>query len=214
MIKAFAIHPCPGCKKGLEYCESCKERQRASWRKSACERCLDFGVTRCDFCDGAGWVTYNFIPEGLRMAVIVERTNTALKEIDAILRQDFPGPTPANSKKLGQILEHQILSMNRLAGVLENALTASKSRLSADPGTEKLAKKVIKICLHTWRRLEQRIRELLLNLAEVLRFQAARSSTGAARELMLDRAKFYTMLSRSKGFPGTSLEHPFLSEKA
>lgn len=148
------------------------------------------------------------------MAVVLERTNTALKEIDAILKQDVPSPTPPNSKKIGQMLEHQILSLNRLAGVLENALIASKSRLAADPAAEKLANKVIKACIHSWRRLEQRLRERLLQLAEVLRFQAAHASTGAARELMKERAEFYVSLSRSVGFPGTSLEHPFLGGRA
>ncbi len=214
LIKAFAYYPCMGCKDGLESCERCKDRARAAWRKMACEHCLDFGMTRCDFCDGAGWVTYNFIPAGLRASVIAERMNTALKAMEAQLKKKTPRVTAANAKKLGSLLEQRILALNRLAGILENALTASKSRTAGGPQAGTFAKKVIRVASQTWPRLEKRMREQLLKLAEVLRLEATRASTGGAREIMQDRAKFYELLSRSRGFAGTSLEHPFLARSA
>ncbi len=211
LIRAFAFHPCYACTNGLEPCDQCQSERGTTRRIRTCERCLDLGVARCDFCDGAGWVAYSFVPEPLRLPVIVERIRTASRDLKEVMSQRLPKVDAKPAKQLGRALEKHLLHLNRLAGIMENALLAAKKHAEAHRQSAKFALRIMHTCLANWDILKLRISQLIKLQSRVLRLQLEDLRPGMARTVLEDRARFYDMLSRSKAFEGTGLVHPFLT---
>lgn len=211
LLHALAHYPCFYCKTGLDECTLCGMQHPNTARRGCCEHCLDLLFVRCDFCDGSGWITYNVIPRDLWPAVIFARTQAALKELAALLKTPLPEAAFTRPTSVRKHLERQLLMLNRLAGILENAVDAVKKYRPSNGITFKpLAVGVVVKSRAAWDRIHRRMRKLLLLLAEALRGEAADAETSQARAIMMDRAEFYVMLSKSRAFAGTSLCHPFL----
>jgi len=214
LIHALAHYPCFYCKNGLEECSLCGMRSPASNRRVCCEHCLDLLHVRCDFCDGSGWITYNAIPRGLWPAIILARAQTALSGLAALPSVSARQAKSAAPRPVRKRLEKELLALNRLAGILENAVDAVKKYKAANGAPFKpLATAVVVKSRAAWYQIRCRMREILLLLADTLRREADKAQTAKAGEIMRDRAAFYVTLSKSPAFSGTSLCHPFLPSK-
>jgi hypothetical protein len=212
LARAFALRECFYCKGGLERCESCDGRGYHG-DQTICERCMGLGVATCDFCTGSGWVTYNYMPAGLRMPVILERVKAASSKAKALLRKATPGIPEQSSRETGKVLAKDLVQLNRLLGVFDNAITAG-DKLSAQgaesgPGMQKL----LTSCQHAARRLEPRMRHVLRALGDVARLESTRAARPGARAVAARRAKFYDALAASENFLGSGLHHPHLAQQ-
>ena len=75
-------------------------------------------------------MTYNYVPVGLQLPVMVARVKAARGEADALLREAIPAVTGQSSRETGKALAKELLRLNRLLGVFDNAIAASE-KLSA-----------------------------------------------------------------------------------
>lgn len=212
LAKAFALKECFYCKSGLERCEVCDGR--GYHRDHAiCERCVGLGVAACDFCTGSGWVTYNYVPTGVRLPVILERAKAATGKAEALLRKTVSAVSERSSRETGKALAKELVQLNRLMGVFENAIVAGEKLAAQDSGTEPGVRKLAKTCLHTARKLQTRTRHVLRALADFARLESTRAPKTAARAVASRRAKFYDGLVASENFLGSGLYHAHLQEQ-
>lgn len=209
LLQALTHFPCFYCKRGLTRCTACGGRGHAAgeW---PCDTCLALGYRRCDFCDGSGWVTYNFIPMGLRLSVIIARVQTAASELKALLQQPDPAAKGGSAKDAAS----QLLALNRLAGIFENALDATRAFKNSAAGKQ-VALKIRKSCVVSWKRLTPRILACLKALQADAARQAA-SGPESKRKYAERKAGLYEKLATAKRFAstGTALDHPFLTRAA
>lgn len=210
LIHALAHYPCFYCRHGLEECGLCETQRRSTGARSCCEHCLDLLRVRCDFCDGSGWITYNVIPQQLWPAVILVRSQTALKELSKLLAKPLSDARSKEPRAAREHLEHELLNLNRLAGVFENATDAALKGAKDSPRFEPLAARIVRQCAGAWKKIGLRMRKVLLMLAETVTREAGRAESEKARAIMLERARFYEALAESGRFAGTSLNHPFI----
>ncbi len=213
LVRVLAFYPCFYCKQGLQTCGDCQGRGKSSFGE-VCESCVGLGKSRCDFCDAAGWATYNFVPCGLRLAVILQRVPAAVKELETRLARPLPKASPTKDDRLPKALSQELLAINRLAGIFENAVDAARRLVRSHPETTKVAAKILKTCQLAWRKIEPRMRETLHAMGESLSGRSERAARGEAATASRDRASYYVRLARSNGFSGTCLSHPFLMRLA
>lgn len=208
LIRGFARYPCFYCKQGLQECPACRGRGATAggW---VCEACIGLGVGRCDFCDAAGLVTYNFVPVGLRPAVIVERLRSPARELESVLSASVPR-NRVNQKTVAR----QILMLNRLAGMLENAADAAKKLRTTSESTRKFSGRVDKACAASWKRISHRLQVLVKLLAVLAQKELEAISNTSSRQRAERRVGFYERLAKNARFEGTCLEHPFLARHA
>ena len=212
LAKAFALKECFYCKSGLERCDACDGR--GYHRDGAiCERCVGLGVAACDFCTGSGWVTYNYVPAGLRLPVILERARAATGKAKALLRKAIPTVSERSSRETGKALAKELVQLNRLMGVFENAIVAGEKLVAYDSETEPGVRKLVNTCLHAARELQTRTRHVLRGLADFARLESTRAAKPAARTVAARRAKFYDGLVASENFLGSGLYHAHLQEQ-
>lgn len=212
LAKAFALKECFYCKGGLERCEACDGRGHHR-HTAICERCLGLGVAPCDFCTGSGWVTYNYVPAGLRLPVILERAKAATSRANELLRKATPTVSARGSRETGKALAKDLVQLNRLLGVFENAIVAGEKLVERDADHAAGMEKLVKTCLHAARRLQPRIRQALRALAEFARVESTRAAKPGARAVATRRAKFYDTLVASENFLGSGLHHPHLLQQ-
>jgi hypothetical protein len=212
LARAFALQGCFYCKNGLERCDACDGRGYYRDR-TICERCLGVGVAACDFCAGSGWVTYNYVPVGLRLLVILERARAAAGEAGTLLRKPVPAVSERSPREMGKALAKELMQLNRLLGVFENAVTTAEKLLALEATIAPAVRKLVKTCLHTARKLKARTRGVLRGLAQFARLQSTRAAGPAARTVAARRAKFYESLVASEDFLGSGLHHPRLQER-
>jgi hypothetical protein len=186
LVRAFAAHPCMGCKRGLEPCRECMGKGVFGDNR-ICDMCIGFGATNCGFCAGSGWMTYNFAPAGIRIAVLIARTQVGRKQLAGL-----------------------VVQINRYLGALNNSVgMVAHPPIDELRGDPRLAK-VRKACARAAERLEARLRKVLAALAKLSEREAAGASTVARADLAGRRAQFYDRLASSADFAGTSLYHVYL----
>jgi hypothetical protein len=211
LLKSLTYFPCFYCKRGLLKCPSCGGRGRASgdW---PCEPCVALGMARCDFCDGSGWATYNFVPVGLRLAVIIARVQAATVELKVLLRQPFPAGASGKPEAIEKAVAKQLLALNRLAGIFENALDATRVFRKGGGANKQIVVKIRKTCIAGWKKLAPRLRDCL----EGLQRAAADQVAGAQGQYPQRKTDFYERLATSKHFmkTNTCIDHPFLTRAA
>jgi len=215
LIVAYAHHPCFYCKKGLETCEACKGR--GHWEDNTlCETCVTTGVARCDFCDGAGLVTYNAMPPSLRMPVAIERVKLATKGLEAILQRPAPRPSQSQPHECLKSCAKRLIDVNRLMGIFENALVLAKAMGDSMLRSRPIIAKILRACLRCAPQGLQRIREVLQCMAACARYEAqdmrlapAARGTAKRRVVLLE-----SLLKPSSVFAGTALEHSFLYQRS
>lgn len=204
LVQGFATFPCFYCRRGLQECLACVGRgtSHGGW---VCETCVGLGISRCDFCDGAGWVTYSIVPEGLRPHVIAERVSLARKGLKSLLAQSNP-----DERQGRRAVARHLMELNRLCGVFENASVAIRAiRLRSKPMVA-IIRRIEKACLTAWKSLKPRMKLAVQALERLEAKDLARETGTSARQRLERRVAFYHRIARSAGFDGTSLHHPFL----
>ncbi len=213
LIVAFVRCPCFYCEKGREACENCGGRGH-SRSGAVCERCAGLGVARCDFCDGSGWVTLNYVPEGLQVRVLVDRAHLAIRSIGKQLEQRVPRPSRSAPARSLKECARLLLDLNRAMGVLENSLVAARELAERDRQWKDRLARVARSSIRAGAKGEARILEIIRCMAALARLQAESAARGSAdRKLATRRADFYeSLLDPAKMLAGTGLAHPLLHE--
>lgn len=205
LVQAFAKHPCMACRQGLLLCEDCDGR--GNFRDGRiCDDCLGLGAANCSFCAGSGRITYNYVPRGLRPAVVLTRTRLALAEARTLLAAAPASQAAKNRKAVAKA----ILSCNRLLGAFNNAIGAAHAS-KASSAAPAIFEKVTAASAKAAAKLERRTRRLLALLSESARLDSERSTDAERRRLAERRAAFYAGLARKASFVGTALYHPYLA---
>lgn len=212
LAKAFALKECFYCKSGLDRCDACDGRGYHR-DQTVCERCVGVGVAACDFCTGSGWVTYNYVPTGLRLLVILQRAKAATGKADVLLRKPIPSVSARSSRETGRALAKELVVLNRLMGVFENALAVVEKLALRGSQTGPGMVKLVRACLRTARKLQIRTRHVLRGLADFARMESTRAAKSASRAVAARRARFYDGLVASESFLGTGLYHPHLEAR-
>lgn len=214
LIIAYAHHPCFYCKKGLEPCEACKGR--GHWGDTLCETCVTTGVARCDFCDGAGLVTYNAMPSSLRLPAAIERVKLATKGLQTILQRPAPRPSQSQPHECLKSCAKRLTDVNRLMGMFENALVLAKTVGETSPRSRPTVAKILRVCLRCAPQGLQRILEIIqcmaacaCYMAQDMRLAPAARGTAKRRGVLLE-----SLLKPSSTFAGTALEHSFLYQRS
>lgn len=213
LVEAFVHFPCFYCRKGRVDCEICSGRGHNSGGMP-CERCIGMCVERCDFCDGSGWVTMNYVPEGLRPPVIKGRAALAIQRMKALLELPCPEVRcrdPQVSIKRARLM---LLNMDRQMGVFENMVLAFGG-LPADWRKARAAiKPVIRKCVLLAARAERRTCELVQVIAEGHRCLAGLMNPDSKdRKRLRQQARYYeSLIDPERSLAGTGLTHPFLHD--
>jgi hypothetical protein len=214
LIAALAAAPCFGCKLGYQDCERCGGDGMTA-DAQVCRTCVGFGRARCEFCSGSGLATYNALPADFRPHVMARRVARAIALIDRLKGEVPPAAGALPASGAGDATDpaafdrDQILRLNKLLGVLENAVIAARTLIRAGRGEQAdfapMAKRVISAAAIAEAQMRQSLRRL-----------SASGASGPAGETDLDRADrearstYYRELADSPHFEQTGLEHFFL----
>lgn len=209
LVQAFARHPCMACKRGLLLCDEC-DGKGIHTDGRICDTCVGLGTANCDFCAGSGWITYNYVPSGLRAAVVLARSKLALAAAQEILAEPLPTVRKNNSTAIRKQLAQTLLQTNRLLGAFNNAVGVARRPPDQSSTAVEVLAKVEAACSKAAARLEKRLRENLTLLGEAASVEADKPDSGATLRIAKNRAAFYLHLMQSTDFAGTSLYHPYL----
>lgn len=210
LVAAFARHPCMGCKRGLLLCEECKGKG-VFGRGSICDRCLGLGTSNCGFCAGSGWITYNYVPPGIRVPVVTERVKLAAKQATEALAEALPqsDDPPLTRRELAR----RLLELNRLMGAFDNALEVARHPPVSSRAVASALKVIRVVALKAAGQIERRIRQLLALLVQDALARRERADTEVAQTIEKRRARFYHNLAKSPDFKWTCLRHVYLHRK-
>lgn len=211
LLRALSRHPCMGCRSGLIACEDCETKGFFADGR-VCDACSGLGATNCGFCSGSGWITYNFLPVGLRSIVALERTKQTISATRGLLSKPVPPVDASNLADCRKTLAKQLLRFNRFCGVLNNALSVARHPSLGDAHAATVLPKVEAACLAEAEKLKHRMRALLLASAQIAQAEIPTARNEAERDLARRRSEFYTQLASSTDFSGTSLFHVHLSD--
>jgi len=208
LIEALAVQPCFYCQHGYALCEACGGSRR-SVMGGVCDRCLGLGQSFCDFCNGSGWAAIDFVPAGLRRAVVLARVRLAIAKMKTLVEQPLPASDAADLPQTGHACTALLAALNRNMGALESAIIALKESIPAAALTPETTSKITEVCTRAAPLLDKRMRQVLGVMAQVARRQGLNASTEAAPEDARRAAAFYERLSQDS-FARTKLEHPFI----
>jgi|GEM_PF-1346765 len=210
LARAFAETPCFFCRNGRESCERCDGDGRLG-DAMVCETCLGLGITRCAYCDGSGWVVLDYVPTVLALPVLTSRTNTAIDELKALVRQPIPEPARRNSKEALKRSGATLMTANSLLGVLENTVTAVKRFGDLPSEAQAHANKLVETSVRAATTAEQYVRKTLKRMATQARIMAESSAQDSVElAFATTSAVYYEKLVGSEDYSSTSLDHPFL----
>ena len=201
LISAFAHYPCFVCDNGFERCQPCGGSGFTAVAQ-VCVACIGLGSRRCDFCNGAGLATYNVVPLELRARVTVSRASRGAKYLKALVQKRPRDLTEATASRY-------LIDMNKLLGVLENAVIAARQLADVGMLPHAVAANMFAACSKPAAAAEIRVRETLQRLARH-HADAAAALPPVDAENARAKGEFYSMLSQSDGFEGTGIAHPFL----
>jgi len=211
LVKALAQYPCMGCKKGLVICEDCEGRAQTDDQRM-CDKCTGLGAANCDFCGGSGWITYRFVPVGMRSAVVIERAKMVLNKAQELLAEPLPPPGRKDAKRQRVALGQAVLRANRYLGALDNAIGLCKRPQQQEHQAQASLQRVAAVCRKAASRLEKRVRQALKALARLEADQARNSQNSSHRDRASRRSKYFEQRAASASFVGTSLDHLHLRE--
>ncbi|MDP1662696.1 MAG: hypothetical protein Q8L55_12350, partial [Phycisphaerales bacterium] len=99
IVREFAGDSCRYCKGGRETCEECDGKGHVG-PEEVCDQCAGLGLSRSPFCNGTAFAGYDFVPTGLRPAVMAQRVHAALKQIGKLGgEKELKGLSPVESNK-------------------------------------------------------------------------------------------------------------------
>lgn len=203
LITAFAHYPCFACRNGQESCAPCGG-SGFSAAAQICGACAGLGEKRCDFCAGAGLATYNLMPLALWRSVLTARASRAMKYLNQLAAQ------PGVSAPLPEAAAvRRIQDLNKLLGVLENALAALRQLRASGIVAPETAASFIRSCKRPATAGITAIRETLRHLA-VHYNQMAPALPPVDAANAEAKSEFYEDLAASAMFDGTGLSHQFL----
>lgn len=212
LINAFAEFPCFYCKKGVEPCPRCDERGHLPGG-AVCDTCIGLKSARCDFCDGSGRVTLNYVPAGLRAHVLVHRVKAAGGELKSIVRRIPKNPRPENAEKTLQRCIRGLTGLIRVLGVLENCVVASQAfddlREDHRAGSSRTTDTCCQLGVTAKNHLPVYLKVMSAACGQLVK---DRNHGTATRQRIRELASYYRTLAETADFRGTALEHPFLDE--
>lgn len=207
VLNEFAADPCPYCTGGRDKCDDCSGKGYYG-EAQVCRPCAGLGLRRCSFCNGTGFAGYDFVPRGLRGAVMSMRLKYAKDQIAALSKdlKDREGGSRETAK--------HILAIDRCRGILANAVEQARLNEIGAPGgrqhyppaerarIEKESRALNKIA-------EEAIRVLLRSLGQRFADKAQRLKKGDEnRALLGHRAKVFTQLAAAEDFGKSALRTP------
>jgi hypothetical protein len=213
LVDAFVHFPCFYCQKRLQPCENCKGAGHHNFER-ICDPCLGLGVVKCNFCAGTGWVAIDYVPVGLRPAVIKRRSQLASRRINAILSHPLFQSSPETSNTTFKEYTQSFLDLNKQISVLENSLEAGRDLSENNPQSKTLINKMVGTCVKSGLKGWKGIHEILQSMASAARLEV-QDDTNDTQNLAGLRADYYQSLYDSYDeFIGTNGEHPFLWKAA
>jgi hypothetical protein len=208
LVEALAAYPCFYCRHGRQLCEHCGGSGRSGTR-GICDRCLGLGQAFCDFCNGSGWAVIDFVPAGLRRAVVLARIRLAMANLKRLLQEPLPAVESGDLQRTGQASVQLLASLNRNMGAIENAVMALKESIPAGPVAQETTAKITEAWARAAPLLDRRMKQVVGLMAEVSRRQGLAAPTEPAREIANQAADFYERVA-ADSFAFTPLEHPLL----
>jgi hypothetical protein len=198
LVSGFVHYPCPSCKNGLEICSQCKGNGFTE-DHPVCEMCVGSGMVRCDFCGGSGLATYNIVPSPLRYPVMARRVNIVSRQVKAFEK------LPVQLQEVP--LLQNVLNLNKLQSMLENALSVAEHVVNYDPRVLASVEELIELSRVTALQIDVHLRNTLGHLAT---YWASIPEDSAQGSVAIRKASFYRTLSTSPNFDETSLSHSFV----
>ncbi len=209
LIAALASMPCFYCKSGVQRCEHC-DGDGCHSDASPCGYCLGFGIASCDFCNGSGRATYTVVPSALRMHVLEHRMQQALKEANQLLKAAIPAAAGRTIKIARRDLARRLFQIDRVMGVLENAVTSAREASRSRKELRKFAARVIRVARRAAMKLDLRMRRVLKQIEQVERAAITSTNLATDRSLFLARIDLLRSIRHRRGFHGCTFQHPFL----
>ena len=200
LIAAFAQYPCFACRNGQESCDTCGGSGFSAAAR-VCSPCAGFGEKRCDFCSGSGLAAYSVMPIELWPKVITTRAKRAMHYLKKLAAQPVPNAETAMTRRLSD--------MNKLLGVLENAVAAARQLEASEATGPDAAAQFNGFCRPHVAAGMQAMQETLAALSRHCR-QAASTLPPVDAENAMAKSEFYEDLAGSATFAETGLSHPFL----
>jgi hypothetical protein len=201
LLSGFAHYPCFACRNGQETCDACTGSGFTAVAR-VCGTCIGLGTKRCDFCGGTGLATYNAIPTELWLGVIASRAGRAVKLIEK-----FPALNPA---ALGEpAVVARLQDVNKLLGVLENALAAARQLVALGAVEPEVAQELVEVYAAPVAAGVTFMRRAMRVVADHCR-QNARTLTDVDADNAEAKAEFYEELAQSASFDGSGAAHPLL----
>jgi len=207
LVKAFASDPCPYCTAGCEKCEECRGKGHFD-DAEVCKTCAGLGLRRCPFCNGTSFAGYDFVPRGLRPAVMAVRLAHALEQLDSLTARAQRPPT--SSRETAKL----ILALDRCRGILANVVEQTRiNEIGATGGrqlyTPAQRARTESSCREANARAEAGVRLLLRALAEQFAAKAQRKAAGEPdRPRLAPRAQVFARLSAAPDFSDTVFRTP------
>lgn len=208
LVKWCTVRPCMYCQGGREQCESCRgtgQEQNAQ----VCQVCGGFGMRRCPFCNGTSFAGYDFVPEGLRVAVMSCRVRLALARIAKLRRRELASECDRDK------LIREVIDLDRCRGVLANAFEHVGGGDVTTPGAALYAHSTVmrvqSMCRSANAAAERVIRTYLHALAP-RNAPAVPTDQGSATGLGVSspRATHFASLARARHLAPSALETPFV----
>jgi hypothetical protein len=212
LAEAFAVHPCFYCERGVTACENCGGSGRLI-DGGICLRCLGLGRSFCDFCNGSGWATINFVPAGLRMEVAIARVGLVLAPIQAMLKAPLPSENADDPTQTSQACAELLVALNQKLGVLDNTLTALKTFVPPELAAPERTDRVVHACVAAAHLVQRHMQKVLDVMASAARRRASKASSAEGRTAAGRAVDLYERLAKS-GCAYTQLEHPFIQRIA
>lgn len=204
LVRWCTVQPCMFCKAGRERCEECGGRGEEQ-SGAVCHDCGGLGSRRCAFCNGTAFAGYDFVPVGLRVAVMTGRMRLALARIAEIRAK-------VSASDTAQII-HRLADLERCRGVLANACERVRMGDVTTPGesifSHSTAVRIESTCRAANARAEAIVRRLLKSLASRGNGGAGTPSPGShGRSISPARAMFLATLADSENLAPSALETP------
>lgn len=207
LVDAFGRDACPYCIDGRDKCEECGGKGQY-YQVSVCPTCAGFGVRRCSFCNGAAFAGYDFVPRGMRPAVMLARLSLARERIDAAQKDlgKMPLGVQDTVKRIaaidqcrciwGDAVEQACLNEVGAPGGVSLYTPAERMRIESE-------------CREANGGAEAAIRGLLRSLADHFARRAGQSTDNeSVRTLFSYRAGAFTALSNEADFGDSVLCTP------
>ncbi|MFC1761676.1 hypothetical protein ACFL6U_06310 [Planctomycetota bacterium] len=213
LVQALAFYPCPYCKRGRVRCKNCKGHGHLDYTL-VCDACFSLGASRCECCDGSGWMALEDLPAALQAPILVSRAQNALSRLHTFMQNaHHPLSAEVGGMSLPR-LAHYIAFLDRYIGVLENAIILHQKQIEETSWDHHVLDRTVRACIQTGGRAKQYLSDVLESLQESAQNEAESADPDSdAGKLARARMDFYTAQNDLLGLSGSMLEeHPFLDK--